>query len=463
MRPLRIKASGTPITGANYQGLQEMSDGEINQYLSNVITQKFADDSDGTGTAELNINGSGTGIGTFVDTQRNDAIGTHPSGGATTTTNYAFNQVTTAVAETVTDRVVGWDNAIKQMTDGDLDTDVLDKAIDSMVTESAYTVGQYSLRPTAPTGGTWTSRYTITDTAQGGNSTTYLWQKTAPTSSPNSDLAALKTDGSSVRMMSDAEMEQMVPSFRNRIIDTNIGTYKVQQAAPTSGGTWVQMGDSFSNTQQEIASENYVGNYTGSYTGAYNQAFSGTYAGAYVGAKTYTGNYTGTYAGNYVGGYVGAKTYSGSYTGNYAGAYQGNYVGTAAYSGNYSGSYQGNYVLYYAGYAHATYTGYYSGTYTGYYTGPKTYTGYYTGTYTGYYTGNYVGTSAYSGTYTGYYSGTYTGNYVGTSAYTGYYTGSYTGYFSGSYSGTYAGTYAGDTIQASKETLSTIALWLRTA
>ena len=103
MRPLRIKASGTPITGANYQGLQEMSDGEINQYLSNVITQKFADDSDGTGTAELNINGSGTGIGTFVDTQRNDAIGAHPSGGATTTTNYAFNQVTTAVTETVTD------------------------------------------------------------------------------------------------------------------------------------------------------------------------------------------------------------------------------------------------------------------------------------------------------------------------------------------------------------------------
>ena len=35
--------------------ISEMSDAEINQYLSYVITNKFAADTDGTGTAELNV------------------------------------------------------------------------------------------------------------------------------------------------------------------------------------------------------------------------------------------------------------------------------------------------------------------------------------------------------------------------------------------------------------------------
>ena len=55
MRPLRIKASSTPISSSNFQGLQEMTDGEINQYLSYVLTNKFSSDTDGTGTAELNV------------------------------------------------------------------------------------------------------------------------------------------------------------------------------------------------------------------------------------------------------------------------------------------------------------------------------------------------------------------------------------------------------------------------
>ena len=455
MRPLKIKASGSPVTAANYQGLQEMTDLEINSYLSHVITQKFATDTDGTGTAELNINGTGTGIGSFADTERNDGIGHHPTAGAVTTTTYAFNQVTAAATESVTSRPVGMDGGIKEMSDAALDTDILDKVITDMVTESDYTTGQYSLSTSAPVGGTWTSRYTITDSAQGGNTSTYLWQKTAATSSPDNNLRTLALDGTDVAEQTDAEIQQMVPNFRNRIVSTGIGSYKVQAATPTATGTWVQMGSSFTNTQQEVAAENYTGGYTGNYAGAY----SGTYGGAYSGAKTYSGAYSGSYTGNYAGSYVGAKTYSGAYSGSYSGGYAGNYVGTSAYAGNYSGSYQGNYTLYYSGYAHATYTGYYSGTYTGYYTGAKTYSGSYTGSYTGYFTGSYVGTGSYSGTYTGYYSGTYTGNYVGTSAYTGYYTGSYTGY----YAGTYSGTYSGDTIQASKETVATIGLWLRTA
>jgi hypothetical protein len=416
MQPLRIKASGTPITAVNYQGLQEMSDTEIHQYLSYVITNKFAGDSDGSGVAELNVDTAnaltGTSIGTFTNTIRDDAIGTHPTDGAVTTNTYYFKQVNSTAAENITNRMVGYDAAIKEMTDSDLDTDILDKVIEDMVTENSYTVGQYKLSATTPSGGSWTSRYTITDTAQGGNNIVYLWQKTTPTSSANADLTSLKLDGTDVKGMSSAEIEQVVPNFRNRIISSGIGTYAVQTTAPGTG-TWVQMGDAggFSDTRQEVASDDYAG--------------------------TYTGAYATVYSGNYVGAYTGAKTYAGSYTGSFSGNYAGNYVGTSAYSGTYAGAYATAFVLYYAGYVGGYFTGYFTGYYTGFYTGAKT----------------------YSGTYTGAYSQDFTGDYVGTSAYSGTYSGNYTGY----YSGDYTGQYAGDTIQATTEDVTTVKLWIKTA
>lgn len=463
MLPLRIKASGTPASSANFQGLQEMTEAEINQYLSYAITNKFATDTDGTGTAELNVDTAnaltGTSIGNWTNTIRNDAIGTHPTAGATTDTTYYFKQVTAAASESITNRPVGYDSAIKEFNDASLDTDVLDKVIEDMVTSTGYTVGQYSLAASAPAGGTWTSRATITDSNQGGSTNLYLWQKTAPSTAANSDLTSLKLDGTNVKAMTAAEIEQMVPNFRNRIIDSGVGTYKLQTSTPVEAGTWVQMGDSLTDTRQQVASENYAGNYAGSFSGNY----AGNYAGNYVGAKTYTGSYSGNYAGNYAGSYVGAKTYSGSYTGSFSGDYAGNYVGTSAYAGAYSGAYARTeaYTLFYSGYAGGTnyYTGYYTGFYTGFYTGAKTYTGYYTGAYNQNFSGNYVGTSAYSGTYSGTYTGYYSGNYVGTSAYAGTYSGAYTGY----YSNTFTGTYAGNTIQASTENVSTVKLWLKAA
>ena len=442
MQPLRIKASSTPPSSANFQGLQEMSDAEINQYLSYVITNKFATDTDGTGTAELNVDTAnaltGTSIGTWTNTIRNDAIGTHPTAGATTDTTYYFKQVTAAASESITNRPVGYDSAIKEFADAGLDTDVLDKVIEDMVTSTGYTVGQYTLAASAPAGGTWTSRYTITDTNQGGSTTLYLWQKTAPSTAANSDLTSLKLDGTNVKMMSAAEIEQMVPNFRNRIINSGIGTYKLQASAP-AGGTWVQMGDSLTDTRQEVASENYAGTYTGN--------FSGNYSGNY--ANTFSGNYSG----NYVGSYVGAKTYTGSYTGSFSGDYAGNYVGTSAYAGAYAGDYARTegYTLFYSGFAGGTnfYTGYYTGFYTGFYTGAKTYTGFYTGAYNQNFSGNYVGTSAYSGTYSG--------------TYTGYYANTFTGSYTGSYANNFTGNYAGDTIQGTTENVSTVKLWLKTA
>ena len=404
MRPLRIKASSYPVSSSNFQGLQEMTDTEIEQYYSATLLKDIADNTDGTGVGELNVttdgSGSGTTIGSITDTKRDDAIGTHPTDGATTNVNvYTFKQVNSTASESITNRPLGYESSgtigIHEFTDTELDTDILDKVLGDLVAQGNYVTGQYTLASSAPSGGTWTSRYTLVDTqVDETEDTKYVWQKTAATTAAASDYKPLKLDGTSVKEMTVAEIEQVVPNMRNRITDSTIGTYALQATAPASG-TWVQQGDAFSDTRHEVGSENYTGNYSGNYTG----------------------------------GYTGAKTYAGSYSGNYTGAYTGNYVGTSAYSGAYSGSYSGNYAADYSGYAGTSYAGTYSGSYTGYYTGAKTYTGYYSGAYSGTYAGDYVGTSSYSGTYTG----------------------TYTGYF------------AGDTVLTSEETVSTVKLWLKTA
>ena len=429
MRPLRIKASAYPVSSSNLQGLQEMTDTEIEQYYSAILTKEIADNTDGTGTVELNVttdaSGSGTTIGTATDTKRDDAVGTHPTDGASSTvTTYTAKQVETVVSESVTNRPLGYESSgtvgIHEFTDSELDSDILDKVADDLCAQGDYTIGQYKLATSSPTGGTWTARYTLNNTEVDGTTTAYkLWQKTAATTAAVDNYKPLKVTGggAGVQEMTVAEMEQTVPNLRNYIISSGKGKYVLQAAAPGSG-TWVDQG-SFTDTKKEVSAQNYTGAYTGTYTGSYT--------GGYSGAKNYAGTYTGTSA--YAGSYTGGKNYAGTYT------------GTSGYAGTYSGGYAGSYAADYAGYAGTSYTGTYTGSYTGYYTGAKNYTGY------------YAGTSAYAGAYTG--AKNYAGTYTGTSAYSGTYSGTYTGY--------YSGTYSGDTIQSSNETVSTVKLWLRTA
>ena len=435
MNPLKIKASGTPITSSNFQGLQTMSDTEIKNYIANKITVGFAGAvGNGSNTADINVDTanalSGTAIGSFVDTDRDEATGTHPATGATTTTTYYAKQITATDTGTITNRPLGYDSAIKQLTDAQINTDILDKAITAMVTESEYTAGQYRLAGSAPTGGTWTARYTITDVANGGNTTYYIWQKTAATSTPNADLRPLKTySGNNVKQMSDTEIQEMIPNFRNRIISTGVGTYKLQASTPV-GGTWVSMG-SGSDTREQLASQNYTGSYGG------NRSYSTTYGGT----RAYSTSYTNTFAGNrtYASGagqYAGNRTYSATYTSSFS--------GTRPYAG--SRTYSGTYVLYYAGYVGGNFAG------------SRTYSANYISA-TQSFTSGYAGSRTYSAAYAGSrtYSGTYANSYAGSRTYSGSYAGTRT------YSGSYSGTYAGDTILSSKDTVTTVSLWIRTA
>ena len=473
MNPLKIKASATPITSANFQGLQTMSDTEVKNYIANKITVGFAGAvGNGSNTADINVDTanalSGTAIGSFVDTDRTEATGTHPATGATTTVTYYAKQVTATDTGTITNRPIGYDDAIRQLTDTQINTDILDKVITAMVTESDYTAGQYRLSGSAPTGGTWTARYTITDVANGGNTTYYIWQKTAATSTPNADLRPLKTyDGNNVKQMTDTEIQEMIPYFRNRIISTGIGTYKLQAATP-AGGTWVQMG-SGSDTREQVVSQNYTGTYGGDRT--YSTTYGGTrtystsYTNTFAGDRTYSTTYGGTrtYSTTYVSAYAGTRPYAGSRT--YSGSYVSTFSGTRPYAG--SRTYSATYVLYYGGFVGGNFAG--SRTYSTNYTSPtqffsssfagsRTYSANYISP-TQFFTSGFAGSRTYSANYSGSrtYSGTYANSYAGSRTYTGSYSGSRT------YTGSYTGTYAGHTVISTKDTISTVSLWIRTA
>jgi len=474
MNPLKIKASATPITSSNFQGLQTMSDTEVKNYIANKITVGFAGAANnGSNTADLNVDTanvlSGTAIGSFVDTDRNEATGTHPATGAITTTTYYAKQITATDSGTITNRPIGYDTAIRQLTDAQINSDILDKAITAMVTESDYTAGQYRLAGSAPSGGTWTARYTITDVANGGNTTYYIWQKTAATSSPDADLRPLKTySGNNVKQMSDAEIQEMIPYFRNRIISTGVGTYKLQASTP-AGGTWVQMG-SGSDTREQVASQNYTGTYGGtrSYSTTYggNRTYSTSYANTFAGTRTYSNvAYAGnrTYSNTYVSEFAGTRPYAGSRT--YSGTYITQFSGTRPYAG--SRPYSGNYILYYGGFVGGTFAG--SRTYSAnYVSAPQNFAGSFAGTRTYsanyisgtlYFSSGYAGSRTYSANYSGSrtYSGTYGNTFAGSRTYSATYAGTRT------YTGSYSGTYAGDTIQATKDTVTTVSLWIRTA
>ena len=393
---LRNKSSATPVSAVNWQGLQQMSVNEVKNYIAQTLTVSFGANSDGTGTAEINIttnnSGAGTSIGTFVDTDRQEATGTHPATGNVDTVTYTAKQVTVDVtnlttstvqnvagsnsttglfflngwdahpeagfqyiqpgwsvvgqptwivtatnksSETVTisggpfvsgsayqftsnvvNRPLKYDAGIKELTDAQIDTEILDYAINAMVSETTYTAGQYKLQPTAPSGGTWVSRYTLTDVANGGNTTTYLWQKTAATTLSDSNLKPLKLiDTKDVKEMSSSEILQMLPNFRNRIVDSGVGLYKVQSSAPVSGGTWVQLGDEFADTREQVTPQNYLGNFSGNYTGTFS------------GSRNYSGNYAGNFSGNYTGTFSGSRNYTGNYIGNFSGTYSNNFSG----------------------------------------------------------------------------------------------------------------------------------------
>lgn len=537
-RALKIKYNASVV-----QGLQDITDAEIDGYAARLAARWMATtvSAGSTPVGSVNVNGAtGTTIGSFVDTKRQNPVGTHPVGTTVTSTTYTFKQVELPDQTTLTGTVAvsaggttltgtgtlfttelaagdiirvrdsgnttyDWAlvRSIASNTSATLDstanvkytlsgatchrafrpsavsydspttynsslTGIQDmkvlELIDTVISRAASLLvvsgpSSYTLQSSAPVTGTWVSRATITDTNYNGTvATTYLWQRTD--AGTGTVVRPMYRTGTSLKELSDAQLENWGQLLVAYLYASGKGRYAVANVAPTSPGTWVQVGSSFDDTRFTLVDTTYTGTFAAAFTGSYSRVFAGSYS------TTFAGSYSRVFAGSYTRGYAGS--YTGSYNTSYTRAYAGSYTGTynttysRAFVASWARAYSRAFVRTYAGVNFSSYTG----TYTAYFNG-ATYTGAFTRGYAGAYAGTYntAYTRAYAGAYAGTYNTAYAGNYTGAFAgnYTGTFSGNYTGAFSGTYNNSFSRGFAGLTVTNTSETVSSIKLWIRTA
>ena len=213
-----------------------------------------------------------TFIGSFTDTKRLNAVGSHPVGTSVSSVTYNFYQ----------DRVdsldfglsapdpVHLDNGNLEASDyhSPLDDAVIDAVLDIYVGNVASDVqnGNYVLQPTAPATGTWTSQFTLSNTKVDGSSdTTQLWRKTTAAGLPaggNRRPLKIENDTPSsidLKEFSDSEILSRYKTLMMNTMNSGKGQYELSASAPTSGGTWVAAGSAFNDTRYQVANQGYAG------------------------------------------------------------------------------------------------------------------------------------------------------------------------------------------------------------
>ena len=432
---------GTPIKLDGSDGdIKEFSISEEN-YLAYQIGLRLAAAAKNT-PASLNdiAQGGATTVGTYTDTSFDQAVGTHPESGITTTTTNTFLYQNTGTGTETGDsfkRPIHWNtaltpDAIQEMTDTNFNA-CIDRLLSTVFTNDYP--GTFELASSAPSGD-YTSEISniFADTRTDGTTVNYSIFKRRTMTAPTTvrSIAIKRDDASSkpdnfdgLQEMTDDEIsETFGERAKTRISASLIGTYQLRSSAdgvPTDAGTWVAKGTA-TDTRQEKGDVDYTRNST------------------ITSIDSFAGDYTGDFTGNYLGEY--AQDFVGDFTGNFAG----NYIGAENYS---SGSEQ------------------YTGTYTRTSIGPDAFVSGqdndYTGNFTGNYIGpiNYVGIADYASTSTRNSTDTYTGNYSSTSTRNS--TDDFVGNYGQDYVGDYIGNYAGSTILATNETIETYTLYVRTA
>jgi hypothetical protein len=266
-RPLKIKMSG-----GLFAGLQEMTTAEIDS-VAYMILQEYSS-VPGTGRLQINGNSSYAHIGTFTDTIRPNAIGSHPVGTAVNSTNYVFRQQLTAVTPNPSARPFDIKyngstfDGLQEMNDSDIVANIIDR-VQTMIGLGG--IGTYKLQPSAPSGGTWVDLGTVSNTIQGGaTTTTKMWFCTANASPPAIVRPLEWQTGASegIKEMSDSMIKELCNYYRKEIISSGIGNYYLGINAP-SVGTWAQMGTIFDDTRRTVANQQYSTYYAGRQVGPY--------------------------------------------------------------------------------------------------------------------------------------------------------------------------------------------------
>ena len=337
-KPLKIKTTG----GGTWISLQETPDTELTHTIHQILTE-FASSTSGTGTLSVGTD-TGDSVGTFTDTN---------STASSTTTLY---QNLTSVSESSIVRPVEMGTTLQETSDANLNSYIISTALSNLVSNG---IGSYVLSTSNPDSGRYAAiTPALTDNTYSTSTSYNLFRKTSVASAPT-EISPLKINGTSIKQMSNTEIKTLVARLRNRIIDTGIGKYAIQAAAPATG-TWVNQGTILDTKIIDSASSSYSKDYVKTYTKIwskdYTKSFTGTFIGQFVGSyeKAYTKTYTSAasynkaynkdweriYSTDYIGVYGGAPSYQADFTGDYsknwAKTYTKTYTGFALYSKEYN-------------------------------------------------------------------------------------------------------------------------------
>ncbi|SVD35176.1 uncharacterized protein METZ01_LOCUS388030, partial [marine metagenome] len=277
-----------PLKWNGSSSLKEMSAAEIDDNVDLILDHFSGMTTNNTGHLAMNAESGWTGIGTFADTRRDQATGTHPANTTIHTDNYVFRQNLTDVTPSPTARPMavkyhgGSFDGMIEMTDAECRADIVDRI---NVKIAAGGVGSYALQAAAPGTGTWAQvgdDITNKLAVNAVSTTTKLWKRT--TGSNTTATRPLKWDSSndSVKELSDAEINDLVEMYQESIVDTGIGKYALQTSAPGTG-TWQRVGAAFSDTRKQRNDISYAGDYQGTYAGTYTGYYSTYYSGRQVG------------------------------------------------------------------------------------------------------------------------------------------------------------------------------------
>ena len=349
--PLKLRKNAN---GVYTDGLQVMSDTEL-KYAASIVLAKFGSTTQDVGDIIFDTD-IGDSIGTFVDQYANGELSSHPADTNLLSTTYTLYQNTSAASESSMTVPAKLDAAsfVKPQSDTDLNDSIIQTCLSKLAAANStfgeagtyYIASNTSLLP----GGTWSAVSTIYDEVTNNandddEKVAYsLYRRTNVSESGDSADIPITVDSatpSHLKEMTTAQLQSLAERLRNRIIATGIGTYALQQTAPSTG-TWVSRG-TITDRVPTINNVTYSRNdqYTRIFSAQYTRSSVGyareynTSPNVYVRSVYGSGNFTSTRF---------TRIYSGNYTRNtigpaYTALYQGSVYTRQVLSQNYISAY----------------------------------------------------------------------------------------------------------------------------
>lgn len=241
--------------------IQIMSTAELNA-LSQYVLEYMAT-VDGPGSI-YTANGTGNVlIGTFSDTNYSGNIG---EGNVTVITNtYDLYQDMSTPSGTTPPTPIRFtsNTAPLQVMTGTQLNSLADTILQYCVTQSGPF--SYYLANTAPSdGGTWTSVGQLNNVyTPGTTNITFLWKKLSSGSYTLYRPLKFVSNGT-IQLFSNTELQSLSKVVRERIVNTEIGTYRLQASTPVTG-TWSNVGVVV-DTRPTISDTLYDGSTTTEFT-----------------------------------------------------------------------------------------------------------------------------------------------------------------------------------------------------